>query len=185
MPRLVALVGLPGAGKSVVTEQFVRRNFQRIYFGDLTFDRLKEEGLAISEENERKMREKLREEHGIAAYAVLNVPKITELLKKGDVVVESMYSWEEYLVLKEKFPLLEVVAVYAPPSLRYERLSNRPHRPLKKSEVQSREASQIEKLHQAGPIAMADWTFLNVGDTNELIQAVEEYLDVTTQSRSN
>lgn len=177
MARLVALVGLPGAGKSVATEVFVHQGFHKIYFGDLTFEKLQEANLPVNEANERQMREALRQQHGIAAYALLNIPRITAALKKGNVVIESMYSWEEYLVLRKKFPQLEVLAIYAPPTLRYQRLSIRIKRPLSQAEVKSREASQIENLHQAGPIAMADATVINTGSEEELIKQVKHYIN--------
>lgn len=174
--RLVAVVGLPGAGKSVAVEEFVYKGYQLVYFGGLTFKKLKEEKLAVNEKNERMMREKLRASHGMAAYALLNIPTIEEALTKGKVVIDGLYSWEEYLVLKDKFPLLEILAVWAPPKLRYQRLATRKVRPLQQAEVESRERSQIEKLNQGGPIAVADWLVANTGTKNELKRALEEVL---------
>lgn len=185
MPRLIAVIGLPGSGKTTVGELLIKRGYERVYFGEVTFDKLKEAGLEVNEKNERMIREQLRAEHGIAAYAKLNIPRIERALAKGDVLVESMYSWEEYLLLKEQFPQLEVWAIYAPPKLRYQRLSQRPERPLTTEQARSRDVSQIENLHQAGPIAMADWTFLNTGSTKELREAVEEYLNDRAKSRTN
>jgi len=182
MPRLIAVIGLPGSGKTTVGEVLIKRGYQRIYFGAVTFDKLKQAGLEVNEKNERMIREQLRAEHGAAAYAKLNIPKIEVGLKAGDVMIESMYSWEEYLLLRDKFPQLEVLAVYAPPKVRSERLANRPVRPLTEAEVRSRDISQIENLHQAGPIAMADWTFVNTGTEQELIKSVEEYLDGSQKS---
>ncbi len=177
MSRLIALVGMPGSGKSVATAVFTERGFQKIYFGDLTFEKLQEEGLEVNGKNERMMRERLPAEQGMSAYAKLNVPKIERLLKKGDVIIESMYSWDEYLVLKEKFPYLEVMAIYSPPRLRAKRLAVRPRRPLTEDEVRSRDHSQIEKLQQAGPIAMADVTVVNTGSEEELKKEVEKFID--------
>lgn len=176
MARLVALVGLPGAGKSVVTDVFVSDGFHKIYFGALTLDKLHEEGLEVNEKNERMMREKLRADHGMAAYATLNIPKIENLLRQGDVVVDGLYSWEEYLVLKEKFPFLEVLAIYAPPKDRYTRLAKRPERPLTNEEAKARDYSEIEKLHKAGPIAMADHTVVNTGSEEELKNAAKKII---------
>ena len=177
MARLVALVGLPGAGKSVATDVFVDNNFQKIYFGGLTLEKLREEGLEINEANERMMREKLRQEHGMAVYAILNIPNIEAALEKGDVIIDGLYSWEEYLVLREKFPNLEVVAIYAPPKDRYKRLSVRRERGLTEEEVKSREVAEIEKLHKGGPIAIADWTVVNIGSEEELKKQVRAYID--------
>lgn len=182
MARLIALVGLPGAGKSTVTDVLVAHGYERVYFGGLTLEKLTEAGLEVNEANERTMREQLRRDHGMAAYAKLNVPKIEAALKKGSVIIDGLYSWEEYLFLRNKFDQLEVVAVYAPPRIRYQRLSTRKDRPLTEDEVRSREIPQIENINQAGPIAMADWTFINVGSTNDLISATEEYINGNKKS---
>ena len=45
----------------------------------------------------------MRKEHGMGAYAILNIPKFDELLKKGNVVGDGLYSWSEYKILKEKY----------------------------------------------------------------------------------
>ncbi len=177
MNRLVALVGLPGAGKSSVTRVFTTSGYQPVYFGGLTLEKLAEAGLEANEANERMMREKLRADHGMAAYAKLNIPKIEACLKQGDVIIDGLYSWEEYLLLGEHFSALEVVAVYAPPKTRYQRLAIRKERPLNEQEVRSREISQIENVHQAGPIAMADHTFVNLGSEKDLIHQVKEFIN--------
>lgn len=173
----MAIVGLSGAGKSEVVAEFVVANFTKIYFGGLTIEKLKEESLEINEANERTMREKLRTQHGMAAYAILNLPKIESALKLGDVVIDGLYSWEEYLVLSEKFPMMEVVAVHSPPHLRYQRLAKRPVRPLTETESRSRDYSQIENLHQAGPISMAGCIILNIGNLKELKIKVKEIIN--------
>lgn len=177
MNRLVAIVGLTGSGKSEVVSEFEGAGFVKIYFGGLTLEKLHEEHLEVNEANERMMREKLRAEHGMSAYAKLNIPKIETELKNGDVVIDGLYSWEEYGVLKEEFPQMEVVAVYSPPAVRYERLASRPVRPLTNQEAQSRDFAEIENLHKAGPIAMADYTVSNTGSFDELRKVVGEILD--------
>ncbi|OGD63945.1 hypothetical protein A3A71_01840 [Candidatus Berkelbacteria bacterium RIFCSPLOWO2_01_FULL_50_28] len=177
MFRLVAVVGLTGSGKSEVVSEFEGAGFAKIYFGSLTLEKLNEEKLEVNEANERMMREKLRAEHGMSAYAKLNIPKIEVEISKGDVVIDGLYSWEEYTALKEKFPTMEVVAVYSPPVLRYERLASRPVRPLTNAEAQSRDSAEIENLHKAGPIAMADYTISNTSTVVELKNAVQQILN--------
>ncbi|HUD21150.1 MAG TPA: AAA family ATPase [Candidatus Saccharimonadales bacterium] len=172
MFRLVAIVGLAGSGKSEVVKAFEAAGFTKIYFGGLTIEKLKEANFEINEPNERMMREKLRRDHGMAAYATLNLPKIKEGLKKVSIIIDGLYSWEEYLVLKKEFPALEVVAVQASPKIRYQRLTTRPIRPLTKAEAESRDYAQIENLHQAGPIVMANRTIINEGSLAELEKQV-------------
>jgi dephospho-CoA kinase len=177
MKQLLAIVGLPGSGKSEVVKLVEEKGFAKIYFGGMTIEKLKEENLEVNEQNERMMREKLRRDHGMAAYATLNLPKIKETLAKSSVVIDGLYSWEEYLVLKKEFPEMVVVAVYASPKTRSTRLANRPIRPLTPDQVLSRDHAQIENLHQAGPIAMADFTIVNEGDLADVEKQVSLILN--------
>ena len=100
--KVVFIVGMAGSGKSEVAKVFEQHGYKRMRFGDITDEEVKKRGLALSEENERLVRQQLRKEHGMAAYAKLNLPKIEALLKSSDVVVDGLYSWEEYTLLKSK-----------------------------------------------------------------------------------
>lgn len=160
--KIVAVVGMPGAGKSIISEALEKLGLNRIRFGDITDEHLKRQGLARTEKNERRIREGLRKTYGMAAYAVLNVPRMEEALRKGHIVVDGLYSWDEYLVLRDRFgSRLHVVAVYAPPPTRYGRLAHRKERPLSEKDAVGRDVSEIENIGKAGPIAMADWTIVN------------------------
>jgi len=166
---VIAIVGMAGAGKSEVAKVFEEHGFKRIRFGDITDEELKKKKLQPSEENERQVREQLRKEHGMAAYAKLNLPKIDSLLRSSDVVVDGLYSWEEYLLLKERYrDEFKVVAVWASPATRYARLVNRPRRPLRSEEASSRDKSEIENINKGGPIAVADFTIVNEGSLEDL-----------------
>jgi dephospho-CoA kinase len=113
----------------------------------------------------------------MAAFAVLNLPKIEEALKKGNVIVDGLYSWSEYKVLKEKFGTgLSVLAVFTPIKDRYYRLSIRDIRPLSEEEARSRDYAEIENIEKGGPIAMADYTVVN----DEDIQSLRNKLDKIT-----
>lgn len=171
---IIAIVGLPGSGKTEATKHFIEAGYQRIHFGQIVFDEVKKRGLELNEANERIVREDLRKIHGMAAMAILSLPKIKELHKKGNVALESFYSWEEYKLIKEKFgDDFKVLAVCASPALRHARLLKRPFRPCTPEEAKSRDYSQIENLHQAGPIAMADYTVSNEGSLEELKEKVK------------
>ena len=58
-------------------------------------EKLNESGLEVTPENEKMMREKLRAEYGMAAYATLSLPKIEEYAKTSNVVLDGLYSWDE------------------------------------------------------------------------------------------
>jgi len=98
----------------------------------------------------------------MAAYAKLNLPRIDRSLKSSNVVVDGLYSWEEYIFLKEYYgKQFTTVAVWASPATRHARLARRANRPLTLEEAASRDKSEIENSNKGGPIAMADFTIVN------------------------
>ena len=188
MHRIIAIVGMPGAGKTEAAEFLIKKGFQSVRLGQLTLDEVKKRGLEPTENNERPIREELRKKHGMDAFAILNFPKIDKILTKGDVVVDGLYSWEEYLAFKKKYPGITVIAIYASPKTRYERLGKRSwdkkkdpkmkNRSYTKEEAASRDSAQLENLHSGPPIAMADFTFVNECNIKELHNGLEEILKV-------
>jgi len=168
-------VGMAGSGKSEVARVFEESGFKKIRFGDITDQEVKRRGLALSEENERYVRQETRKEHGMAAYAILNLPRIDEALMSSDVVVDGLYSWEEYTLLKARYgDDLYLAAVWASPKTRYQRLAKRSVRPLTLDEAASRDAAEIERTNKGGPIAMADFTIINESSIDQLRRQAEE-----------
>ena len=69
MNKIIAIVGMCGSGKSVASDLLVEKGYQKVYFGGVTLTKLKEKGLEVTPENEKIMREKLREDLGMGAFA--------------------------------------------------------------------------------------------------------------------
>ena len=188
MNKLICLVGMTGSGKSVVSDYLVSKGYSYLRFGQITLDIVKERGLEPTEVNEKKIREDVRKEHGMGAYALLNIPKFDELLKKGNVVGDGLYSWSEYKILKDKYKeQLILIAVFAPPKLRYERLVKRTllasdtalrNRPATFESARARDFAEIENIEKGGPIAMSDFTLINTGSVEELISQLKKYLEI-------
>ncbi len=180
--ELVAIVGMPGAGKSEVARVFEENCFSQIRFGDITDKELEKRGLKLNEENERYVRELLRKKHGMAAYARLNLPIIDLVLKNADVVIDGLYSWEEYIFLKDYYKdAFHVVAIYASPQTRHRRLAGRASRALTPAEAAGRDWAEIENVNKGGPIAMADFTIINEvslenlrGEVSKVISMLKE-----------
>jgi dephospho-CoA kinase len=148
-----------------------------VRFGDITDEEVKKRGLPLNEENERHVREQLRKEHGMAAYALLNLPRINALLKSSNVVIDGLYSWEEYILLKERYgDMLKLIAVWASPSTRYKRLAGRAVRPLTTEQAASRDKAEIENSRKGGPIAMADFTLINETSIEDLERQARQVL---------
>jgi dephospho-CoA kinase len=169
---------MAGSGKSVAGERLEALGFAKVYFGGLTIEEVKRRGLEVNERNERAVREELRRTHGMGAFAILSLPKIEEFLRQGKrVLIDGLYSFSEFKILIEKFGSgLLVVAVFTPRELRYERLAHRAVRPLTRAEAASRDYAEIENIEKGGPIALADYTIVNDGYKEKLIQQLNQIL---------
>ena len=175
--KVVAVVGLTGSGKSEVSRLFAGHGFEKIRFGDITDEEVRRRGLKLNESNERLVREDLRKTHGMAAYALLNLPRIELARQRTSVVIDGLYSWEEYKLVKSHFGEdFFVVAVWASPKTRYRRLGERPVRPLTPEEAASRDDAEIENLNKGGPIAMADFTISNETTMDALSAETEKII---------
>ncbi len=174
MPKIYAVVGMCGSGKSTVVDYLKKKyDWPTIYLGAITFDWMKERGIEVNYENEKHAREQIRRENGgLGAYALLSLPKVEESLKDNDtIIIESLYSWSEYKIFKEKYgDDFKVIAPIAPPAERFKRLTSRKNdRPMNSwEEFQRRDYSEIENIEKGGPITMADYPILNNGDMNDL-----------------
>ncbi len=178
-PRALALVGMPGAGKTICAEYLRGRGYFTLRFGAVVVDEVRRRGWNVKPANERIVREELREKHGMAAMAIISLPNLQEALKRHQcIVIDGLYSFSEYRLLEKQLgaPLV-LLAIAAPRHLRYERLSTRPERPLTPSEARERDIREIEALEKGGPIAMADYTLINDGASSELLRQLDALLD--------
>lgn len=175
MKNIIAIVGMCGAGKSVACDHLESLGYKKVYFGGVTMDKLKESGLEITPDNEKMMREKLRNELGMGAYAITLLPQIEELSKEHNVVLDGLYSWDELKILNEKFDLI-TIAIIADKNLRYSRLEKRVVRPFTNEEAKKRDISEIENIAKAGPIAYANYYILNNKSQNDLINRLDDIL---------
>jgi len=169
---------MTGSGKSEVAAIFREKGFAPVRFGDITDEELKKLGLPLTEANERPVRERLRKELGMDAYAKLSVPRIDAAHRGSHVVVDGLYSWEEYIFLKGHYGAdFCVVAVWASPQKRYERLERRRVRPLTPEDAAGRDRAEIESLNKGGPIAMADFTVINETSLDDLRRHIERIVE--------
>lgn len=175
MGKIVAIVGMCGSGKSIASEYLENIGYKKVYFGGVTMEKLKEDGLEVTPDNEKMMREKLRNEMGMAAYAIVLLPRIKEYAINNDVVLDGLYSWDELMVLQKEFDMT-TIAIVADKNIRYKRLSERIVRPFNREDAIKRDLSEIENLAKAGPIAYADYYIFNNGSVNDFHERLEEIL---------
>lgn len=177
MGKIVAIVGMCGSGKSIASKYFEDLGYKNVYFGGVTMDKLKEAGLEVTPENEKMMREKLRRELGMGAYAKVLLPRILELSKDYNVVLDGLYSWSELKILEEEFDM-RTIAIVCDKNLRYDRLSKRDVRPFNNEEAKKRDITEIENIEKAGPIAYADYFIYNNGSMEEYYKRLDEIINI-------
>lgn len=168
---ILAVVGMPGSGKSEVLKRLVGDfGFTHLYYGDITFEEVARRGLELNEKNERLVREGLRAGGDMAIYSKMMIPKIDKAIEDGSkkIILESMYNVHEYEVIKQKYgSAFKVLAIHSDRKVRIDRLNIRKERPLTEEELTSREISEAKNLWKGTLIAMADYHFINNGSDME------------------
>jgi dephospho-CoA kinase len=111
------------------------------------------------------------------AYARLSLPGIMDTLATSPTIIDGLYSWSEYRFLREHLgDRMKAVAIITTRSMRYDRLSRRPERPLSAEEAERRDYAEIENVEKGGPIAIADYTILNDGSIEDLFRSMDGLL---------
>ena len=111
----------------------------------------------------------------MGAFAKILLPEIKKLASDNNVVLDGLYSWDEYKILQNEFKdNIKLLAIITDKNIRYERLAKRSNRPFSKEEVIKRDYSEIENLAKGGPIAYADFFVSNNGTREELVQEIDK-----------
>ena len=182
--KIIAIVGMAGSGKTETVDYLIKKyGWPKVYLGQATFVRLKKERLPVNYKNELIVREKTRKEMGMGAYAKLALPKVAKLLKTGKIVLlESLYSWDEYKIFKKKYGTdFLALAITTPSNIRLSRLKTRAIRPIKTAaELSKRDFTEIKGTDKGGPIAMADYTIINDGTQTKLHEQIDKIVKKIT-----
>lgn len=180
--KIIVIVGLAGSGKTEAVNYITSKGYPKVYFGGIIYDAMKEAGIEITPESQQKFREEIREKEG-KDFVIKRVIKQThDLINSGQhrIILDGLYSWTEYKILKHEFPgEVVTLAVVAPKHVRYHRLENRPERPFTFEESEERDRSEIENLEKGGPIAMADYFLANNQSIDKLYNQIEKTLEET------
>lgn len=177
--KLVAFVGLPGAGKSTAVDYLTGKGYPKVYFGGIIYQAMKDTGLDITWESQQEFREQIREKEGKDFVVRRAITQINDLVAAGQhrIILDGLYTWTEYKALKHEFPgELTVVAVVAPRHVRHHRLTIRAERPMTEKEASERDWVEIEHLEKGGPIAIADHYVINDGDLGNLHRQIDTAL---------
>ncbi len=121
---VVGLGGMPGAGKSIVVEVAKELGYDIVTMGDVVREQTRLAGLEPTPANIGKVMLELRTKEGQYVIAKKCIPKIGQQ-QSNRVLIDGLRSLYEADIFKEHFKGFTLVAVHAPPNLRFERLKIR------------------------------------------------------------
>jgi len=177
---------MPGSGKSELANCVSQKyNFPKVYFGGIVLEELAKLGLLISPRNERLVRERLRNDLGMAAIAILASTQIDAHLKSGaNVIIDGLYSGEEWQHLRSKYEdNLFLIACHVTKTIRFERLRRRKFRPLTRKQAERRDIRELQTLNKAVPIVLADFHVLNNESIDQAVSTVDFIVKTILQEK--
>lgn len=174
--KILAFVGLAGAGKSSAVDYLTHKGYPKVYFGGILYTAMREAGIEITPKSQEIFREDIRAREGKDFVVKRAITEAEHLIDAGQhkILFDGLYTWTEYKILRARFgSQMEVVAIVTPRKLRHKRLSVRPDRPFNEAEATERDTTEIEHLEKGGPIAIADHYIENDGDLDQLHQKID------------
>ncbi len=169
-PLIVALVGMPGCGKSTVADFFVKKHkAEKIHLGDFIWQWLARQGIRPSEETGNMASLYMWVEYGDIPLAKWTDEKIKKS-KAKIIVLDSLRTIEEarYFQLKYK-DNFHVIAILTAPAIRLKRLQGRARfGELTKLEFRVRDREEL-RLGVGDLIASANH-YVNANGTIQSVQ---------------
>jgi dephospho-CoA kinase len=177
--KIIAFVGLAGSGKSSAVDYLTSKHIPKIYFGGIIYKAMADAGIEVTWESQQQFREEIRRKEGKDFVVKRAIQEARNLINAGQhrIVLDGLYTWSEYKILKHEFPgEMSVIAIVTPKSERKKRMAHRPERPMSSIEVDERDWAEIENLEKGGPIAVADYFIHNDKDIAWLNQQLDTVL---------
>ncbi len=175
-PILIAFVGMSGSGKTEAVE-YLHQTYKVpvVSFSNIINEYIDEHKLKHDLSTHQTLRRELREKYGMEAMAMLREPQIkNELLTNKVVLIEGLYSWEEYLHLQKTFKNAKVVlvATWARKELRWGRAARRTYR--KGLHGATRDLQELIDTNKGPAIAYADCLIKNDFTLHEFHDKLDE-----------
>lgn len=175
---ILVVVGLPGSGKSEVSDYIRSKGIPMFRTGDVIREEVVNRGMELTIKNQEAISKKLREEEGMDAPARRTGEKI-KAADSGLICVEGPRDMHEISYLAGLGRLVLLV-VDAPDELRFERLKNRggSRDPKTREEFEWRDRSERER-GQGEVLATEKYpkhVIENTGSREELRRKVDKVL---------
>jgi dephospho-CoA kinase len=164
---VVGLAGMPGSGKSLVVETAAMLGYGVVVMGDVVREETLKRKLELNPKNVGQVMLELRRKGGASVVADKCIPKI-EQHETAKVIVDGVRSLSEVEAFKKHFANFNLMAVYASPETRF----NRVYRRQRSDDPNCWEVFHERDLRELG---------VGVGDAI----ALAEYLVVNESSKAN
>ena len=183
---IVALTGMPGAGKTTVANYLAQKGIPLLIMGDVVREAAQNDGLEPTSGNLAKLMIRLRKKNGPEAIAHLIANKI-KTMKNEDkefavVIVDGIRSMAEIEVLK-RVGQVKLLAIHGSILTRYSHIRERARSdiPSNINEFDMRDRVEME-VGISDAIALADETISNndisISELCELsLRTVQEWID--------
>lgn len=173
---VVGLVGMPGAGKSVVVGVAINRGYDIVTMGDVVRAETERKGLSLTPENVGKVMLELRQLEGTSVIARKCLGKIEEAAKQN-VIVDGIRSTSEVEEFRKHFRKFNQLAVHASPDTRFKRLFRRQRSddPNSWEIFKERDARELE-VGLGSAIATAEFMIVNEQDLDTVKKSAREIL---------
>ncbi len=172
----MGISGLPGSGKSLVSEIAIKRGAVIVSMGDIIREEAKKRG-----ESTKETAQKLREEFGQYIVSELTIKKVKKLQEEdpeSKIIVEGIRSPHEVDMFKENFEDFIILSIFANPSLRFERLKLRMREDDSTDYAEFKNRDQMELDFGIGDvISLSDKIIINESDLESYINKINEFLD--------
>lgn len=172
--KIMGISGLPGSGKSMVSEIATQKGAIIVSMGNIIRDEASKRG-----ESSKETAQKLREENGPLIVAELTIEKIKEILKEDltqTIIVEGIRSPHEVNLFRKHFDNFMVLSIFANPTIRYERLKNRGRADDSKDYEGFIERDQMELEFGIGSvICLSDKIIINENGMKEYLTEINDF----------
>lgn len=175
---ILCMTGMPGSGKSTAAAMLRDKGFKVLEMSDFASELMKKEHREINMKSMAEFTIEKRRELGKEIFARLTAEKIPKLGAK--IVVNGVRNTEEITYLKKKFGSnLLVIAIVAPPKLRYKRLLERKGRGMSYRDFLWRERN--ERTKGIGKVInSADVIVANTGAKARLRSDINRVIKIAT-----
>jgi dephospho-CoA kinase len=165
---VVGLVGMPGAGKSLVVETAQGNGYAVVAMGDVVREETRKRGLEPTPSNVGVVMLDLRKTGGAGVVAEKCIPRI-EATQDRKLIIDGLRSLDEAEVFRAHFAGFKLMAVHAAPQTRFTRLKGRGRSddPDSWQVFQERDMRELS-VGLGNAIAMADYMMTNEGGKEDL-----------------